>query len=100
MVETNIPQNAVVLIPAHDLLQEIDNRFEKRINEKKELELQAQLLSPKKTCRLFDPAISLVTLNSWVKKGYLVDYRIGGRVYFKYSEVLEAVKNLKKYSRK
>lgn len=36
--------------------------------------------------------VSLVTIHEWSKKGVLISYRIGNRVRFKQSEVLEAIK--------
>ena len=56
-----------------------------------------KLLSPSETCKLFQPAISKVTLSSWTKNGKLQDHRIGGRVYYKQSEILAALTTLKKY---
>lgn len=36
--------------------------------------------------------VSLVTLNDWTKKGLLPAYKCGNRVYYKRSEVTEALK--------
>ena len=62
-------------------------------------DLSDKLMSPAETCKIFQPKISKVTLHSWTKAGRLQDHRIGGRVYYRYSEVLDAVKSLKKYKR-
>ena len=62
-------------------------------------ELQEKLLSPEQTRKLFDPEISRGTLHNWVEAGHLKKYHIGGRTWFKYSEVMSAITSLKKYSR-
>src|SRR5438270_6475176 len=97
---TEIPTvNAVVFVPLEQLEAAIDNIFTKRIREKNQEELQEKFLSPDQTRKMFDPVVSLVTLNSWAEKGFLNKHYIGGRTYYKYSEVIEAVKTLRKYSR-
>jgi hypothetical protein len=60
-------------------------------------EKEEKLLSPAEVCKKFVPAISKTTLAAWTKQGILTDYRIGGRVYYKMTEVVKSVKNLKKY---
>jgi hypothetical protein len=93
-------QNTVVVVPLEQLMPAIDNLFTQRIREKNKEDLQEKFLSPDKTRRMFHPEVSLVTLNSWAEKGLLNKHYIGGRTYYKYSEVIEAVKTLKRYSRK
>lgn len=66
----------------------------------KQEELQEKLLSPEETCKLFTPAISIPTLNSYYKKGYLEKYYLEGRTWYKYSEVMAALKSIKRYERK
>lgn len=97
-----LPQTAapVVIIPLAQLEETIDSIFTKRIREKQHEEQQAELISPDKTCELFDPKISKVTLAAWTDKGLLTKYTIGGRTFYRRGEVLEAAKSLKKYSRK
>jgi len=60
-------------------------------------EKEEKLLSPAKACKIFEPNISKTTLTSWTKQGLIVDHRIGGRVYYKLSEILEKSNTLKKY---
>ncbi|MBS1599509.1 MAG: helix-turn-helix domain-containing protein [Bacteroidetes bacterium] len=67
------------------------------ILQKQNKELSEKLLSPSEACKLFQPSISKVTLDSWARKGLIKKHAIGGRVYFKYTEVMEALKSLKKY---
>ncbi|HMK03691.1 MAG TPA: helix-turn-helix domain-containing protein [Ferruginibacter sp.] len=58
---------------------------------------EEKLLSPAETCKMFQPSISKVTLASWTKQGLINDHRIGGRVYYKQSEILSSLQTLKKY---
>jgi len=58
---------------------------------------EEQLLSPAQTCKIFKPSISKTTLKSWTDQGLLIDHRIGGRVFYKLSEILEKSKTLKRY---
>jgi hypothetical protein len=95
---TTLPQSAVVFVPLDQLATKIDEIVHKAIREKQQEDLQAQFLSPKETCKLFNPSISLVTLASWTDKGLLKKYSISGRTYYKYSEVIESLKTLKKYA--
>ena len=61
---------------------------------------EEKLLSAKETCKLFVPAISLTTLHAWTEKGLLIPHYLGGRKYYLQSEIIEAAKTLKPYSRK
>lgn len=60
-------------------------------------EQEEKLLSPAETCKLFKPAITKATLTSWTKQGLLQEHRIGGRVFYRQSEILESTKKLSKY---
>lgn len=66
----------------------------------KEEELQEKLLSPDNTRKLFTPAISLPTLDSYAEKGYFNKYYLEGRTWYKYSEVMAALRTIKKYERR
>jgi hypothetical protein len=55
------------------------------------------LLSPAETCKVFVPSITKATLNTWTKKGMIQEHRIGGRVFYKRSEIIEKSIKLKKY---
>lgn len=61
-------------------------------------EKDEKLLSPAEVCKLFVPAISKTTLASWTKQGLLNEHRIGGRVYYKLSDVLKRKRCVKRYS--
>ena len=75
-----------------ELMEEIDEMFTETksfvvVKEKKTTE---RLLSRSQTADLLD--ISLVTLYKWVKNGLIPCYKIGGKVYFKYDQVIESIK--------
>jgi len=82
-------------------LADIYNRIRTIVREEIVVEkihdLQEKMLSPSETCKLFNPKISLVTLDSWAGKGLLIKHYIGGRTYYKYSQVLNSLKTLKRY---
>jgi hypothetical protein len=48
---------------------------------------EEKLLSPAETCKLFKPT----------KQGLLQDHRIGGRIFYRQSEILASTKKLSKY---
>lgn len=89
----------VVFVPLEQLTSTIDRIVQIRIREKQAEDLQEKFLSPKETSKMFSPSVSVVTLDAWAEKGYLNKHYIGGRTYYKYSEVVEAVKKRKKYQR-
>lgn len=84
-------------------LEELASMFQKVIKEeiaRKDQELTLEkLLSPEETRKMFAPPISKVTLHHWAKAGKLKQHRIGSRVFYKYSEVLDSLVQLKKYGR-
>ena len=65
--------------------------------EKLQTDKVEKLLSPAETCKIFQPNISKTTLKSWTDQGHLTDHRIGGRVFYRLSEIVEKSKTLKKY---
>ena len=67
------------------------------IIEKSEKE-EDKLLTTQEVAKLF--SVTNVTISSWISKGLLTPCSMGGRNYFKYSEVLESMKTLKKYKTK
>lgn len=84
-------------IPFDELLEAFFNRVMEanRIDEEKKL--QEKLLTAKDVAKLF--GVSTVTISNWVSKGLLTKYSIGGRTKFKYSEVMQSLKTIKKYGK-
>jgi len=63
-------------------------------------ELMDKLISPDEArTNCFSPAISRPTITSYEKQGYFNRYEMGGKVFYRYSEVMAAAKKIKRYSR-
>ena len=92
---TNI---VLVPVPLNELLAQFRAIIKEEIKAEQKQESE-KLISGSEACKLFDPAISIVTLVKWVKDGHLGNYRVGGRIYYKSSEIIEAGKTIKKYKR-
>jgi hypothetical protein len=86
-------------IPIKELFDNIRGIVQDEINRDQSTQLKEKLLSPKETCQLFEPNITKPTLAKWDKDGHIRSYRIGGRVFYKYSEVIDSAKSLKKYKK-
>lgn len=84
-------------IPHEDLLKEFRQIIEEVVNAKLQNDIGEKLISPKEACRIFQPAISRVTIDAWTKAGHLKRYDLAGRVFYRYSEVIESAKTLKRY---
>ena len=82
-----------------DLAFTIETIVNKAIQDKQKTDLAERLLSPEETCKLFNPTISKVTLHNWERQGRLKKYRMGGRVFFKYSEIMSGLETLKRYKK-
>lgn len=91
----------IIFIPltVDDLLNRVREIVSEAVKQNQEEKLKAKLLSPTETCKLFSPTISKVTLYEWTKQGLIPSYRMGGRVYYNYAEVIESAKRIKKFDR-
>ena len=89
--------NNIVLspIPLDSLMQSLRQVIKEEIKADLKDQLQEKLLNVSEVAKLFK--VSSVTIASWVDRGLLIKYCIGGRNYFKYSEIIESLKTLKKY---
>lgn len=100
-MENILPQTApIFIVPVDHLSAVLRNIIKEELKASQLNVLDEKMLSPKEVCSLFTPKISLVTLGSWASKGYLTKYFIGGRTWYKYSEVVSSLNSLKRYSRK
>jgi len=77
-----------------ELLREV---VREELFRKYDFEQENKLLSPDEVCHLFTPRISLPTLARYEKNGLVTKYRMGRRTYFKYGEVIKAVRQIKRY---
>lgn len=93
--------NQILLAPVslENLLSRIKDIVAGAVKEHQNTELKQMLLSPAETCKLFNPVISKVTLHEWTKQGLIPAYRMGGRVYYNYAEVIDSAKRIRKYDR-
>jgi len=53
--------------------------------------VEERLLTPKQTAELFQ--VSTVSIWQWEKQGRIMKHTMGGRTYFKYSEVMSAIES-------
>ena len=88
-----------IVISVEEFQKILDERLElalSRLNQE-EGHGEETLVTRKDIARLF--GVSLVTVNAWMKKGLLPFHRINRRIYFKKSEVLATLENVRKYRR-
>ena len=78
-----------------EIQQLIESAFKKHSSEA----LAEKFLSVDEARKMFQPEIARGTLYNWCDAGYLNSFSIGGKRYFKYSELVDAVQKIKKYSR-
>jgi excisionase family DNA binding protein len=58
-------------------------------------DLAEKLLTPKEAADLL--RVSMVTIWQWEKQGRITKHSMGGRTYFKYSELLAGLDTLQRY---
>lgn len=96
-METN--QVLLTSIPLEFLLSQITETVNAAVEKKQQNEREAKLYSAEEARKLFDPAIAKSTLHQWTAEGLIPVHRIGGRIFYKYAEVLQAAKKIRKYDR-
>ncbi len=101
MSNNTIPAQAPIILtfPLETLLQSFRAIVKEEIKAEHLNELQEKLLSPAEACKIFQPNISKVTLSKWTADGLIQDYRMGGRRFYKYSELIQSLLILKKYKK-
>jgi hypothetical protein len=82
------------------LIEKIREVVKAEIKSDKQNELAEKLLSPAEACKIFQPGIGASTLSRWTNAGHITAIRIGGKVFYKYSSLIEAGKSLKRYKNK
>lgn len=88
-------QIIITTLSPHELVEVFRPMFKEILQE-----LQSEkeeFLSPAQTCKIFVPPLSKTTLAAWTKQGRITEHRIGGRVFYKLSEILEKSKTLLRY---
>lgn len=76
-----------ILIPLEELLKQVEY-LKNQLQPKN----PTDLLTRKQVAKMLD--VNLSTIHNWTKKGVLTSYGIEGRVYYKRSEVEEAIVKL------
>ena len=92
MSTTTIPAIQIQGINAETLIGQIKEIVKKAIPKPQPAATTDKLLTRKEVCKMLQ--ISLVTVHNWTKQGILNPYRIGNKLRFKESEVLDALQSV------
>jgi len=84
-------------VPIADLMEQMRVIVRDELKQQKVADLSEKLMTAKEAADLL--RVSLVTLWQWEKDGRISKYTLGGRTYFKYSELMANLNNLKRYSK-
>ncbi len=82
-------------VPIADLMAQMRVIVRDELRQQQAADLQERLLSPKQTAELL--GVSLVTIWSWERAGRITKHSLGGRVFFKYSEIMANLSTLQRY---
>jgi hypothetical protein len=89
-------------IPLDQFLECVTDVIQQRVDEAvrkiKTEELQEKFLSVAEVCKMFVPNITRQTLANWEKKKLLNKHSVGRSCFYRYSEVVEAIKTHKKFT--
>lgn len=77
---------------SHDRLLLLFKELEQKISDIS-IEKSEELLTPEQTADFFQK--SKDTIENWTKKGYLKKYGIGGAVFYKKTELFDALQRIK-----
>ena len=86
-------------IPLPELIAQLRSIVREEVRAKVSEELDEKLLSATEACKLFEPAITRTTLESYAAKDHFKKYYLEGRTWFRRSEILSALSSIKRYSR-
>jgi hypothetical protein len=86
-------------VDLNELFERIRTVVKEELLAERTRELNEKLLSPKETCEMFHPKITTATLKNWTDDGLIQDHWLGGRKFYKYSEILKSLVTLKRYKR-
>jgi hypothetical protein len=64
-------------------------KFFDEVNQLKPFPHQKEIMTRQDVADFF--SVSLVTIHDWNKNGILKPYKLGGRIYYHYSEILETL---------
>ena len=84
-------------IPIADLMAQMRVIVRDELKQQQVADLAEKLLTAKEAADLL--RVSTVTLWQWQKDGRIIKHAMGGRTYFKYSEIMAGLEKLKRSSR-
>ena len=89
--------NKLILSPIEigELMDAVRAVVREELKHQHETEQSDKLLTEREAVKLLK--VTPPTLWKWVNAGRLQKHKIGGRVYFKYSEIMERIENLQPY---
>jgi excisionase family DNA binding protein len=82
-------------VPIADLMAQMRELIRDELKEQSRADLSEKLMTAKEAGDLL--RVSLVTLWQWEKQGRITKYSMGGRTYFKYSELMASLDTLQRY---
>ncbi len=80
-----------------DLMANVRVIIRDELRQQQTSDLQEKLLTAKEAADLL--RVSLVTLWQWEKQGRITKHSMGGRTYFKYSELMAGLDTLQRYKK-
>lgn len=86
-------------IQRDDLKELVRETFKEELEIYKVKETADRLLSPEEACKVFNPAITKMTLRKWSADGLIPFKKLGSRVFYRHGDLISAGKSLKKYKR-
>lgn len=92
-------ENDILLSPIRmsDLVASLREIIKEELRAAQGAQEQDKLMSPADACKIFTPKISRGTLSNWTNDGLIPVQRIGGRLWYKHSDLLTAGSTLKRY---
>jgi excisionase family DNA binding protein len=78
-----------------ELLEGFRSIVKAELQQQQRADLSEKLMTAKEAADLL--RVSLVTLWQWEKQGRISKYSMGGRTYFKYSELMAGLDTLQRY---
>lgn len=91
-------EQLIVTLKVGELRNIIDESVTNALTKASLKQVEETLLKRKEVAKIF--GISLVTLSQWMRDGRIPCHRVNTRVFFKRTEVMEALNSVKKYSRR
>ena len=84
-------------VPLADLMAKMRDIVRDELQQQIRADLSEKLMTAKEAADLL--RVSLVTLWQWEKQGRIAKYAMGGRTYFKYSELMANLETLQRYKK-